>query len=211
MSKNLTIFLDEARIASRVKELGAQIRKDYGDDTPIHLVAVLKGAFIFLADLVRAIPGEVSLDLRTSEPRLSLPAGMFVLGCRAVVLRVTTQVDVAGLRWSCESPPGVAGSPCSGEGLDAQEWEAGNRLVVVGTEDEDALASRLGLPLREPYRGWVRYSPSKLEVRLPRVPASGAFGLHFIVAENTSPEPVESSAWFAVDIPHEQLAATDSA
>ena len=55
-------FLDEGRIRERVNELGARIRQDYGDDTPIHLVAVLKGAFIFLADLVRAIPGEVSLD-----------------------------------------------------------------------------------------------------------------------------------------------------
>ncbi len=55
-------FLDEARIKARVAELGAEIRKDYGADTPIHLVAVLKGSFIFLADLVRSIPGEVSLD-----------------------------------------------------------------------------------------------------------------------------------------------------
>ncbi len=62
MSKSLWVFLDEAQIGARVAELGAQIRKDYGDETPIHLVAVLKGAFIFLADLVRAIPGEVSLD-----------------------------------------------------------------------------------------------------------------------------------------------------
>ena len=55
-------FLDEAQIRARVAEMGGQIRKDYGDDASIHLVAVLKGAFIFLADLVRAIPGEVSLD-----------------------------------------------------------------------------------------------------------------------------------------------------
>lgn len=168
------------------------------------------GPFLFVVACDHP-PGGVSLDLRTFEPRLSLPAGMSVLGCRAVVLRVTSQVDVGGLRWSCESPPGVAGSPCSGEGLDAQEWEAGNRLVVVGTEDEGALATRLGLPLREPYRGWVQYSPSKLEVRLPPVPGLGTFGLHFIVAENTSPEPAESSAWFAVDIPHERLAAADAA
>lgn len=60
--KTPTTFLSEADIRARVSELGRQIRQDYGDDTPIHLVAVLKGAFIFLADLVRAIPGEVSLD-----------------------------------------------------------------------------------------------------------------------------------------------------
>lgn len=56
------VFLDEAKIRARVIEVGAQIRKDYGDDTPIHLIGVLKGSFMFLADLVRAIPGEVSLD-----------------------------------------------------------------------------------------------------------------------------------------------------
>jgi hypoxanthine phosphoribosyltransferase len=56
------VFLDEARIRARVAELGAEIRNDYGADTPIHLVAVLKGSFIFLADLARSIPGEVSLD-----------------------------------------------------------------------------------------------------------------------------------------------------
>ena len=168
------------------------------------------GPFLFVAACDHP-PGEVSLDLRTFEPRLSLPAGMSVLGCRAVVLRVTSQVDVVGLRWSCESPPGVSGSPCSGEGLDAQEWDADSRLVVVGTEDEDALASRFGLPRQEPYRDWVRYSPSKLEVRIPCVPASGTFGLHFIVAENMLPEPVDASAWFAVDIPHEQLSAADAA
>ena len=60
--KQPATFLDEARIRARVTELGAQIRDDYGAEAPIHLVAVLKGAFIFLADLVRSIPGDVSLD-----------------------------------------------------------------------------------------------------------------------------------------------------
>ncbi|TAK15817.1 MAG: hypoxanthine phosphoribosyltransferase [Acidobacteria bacterium] len=56
------VFLNEAKIRARVAEMGAQIRKDSGPDTPVHLIAVLKGAFIFLADLARAIPGPVSLD-----------------------------------------------------------------------------------------------------------------------------------------------------
>lgn len=60
--KQPTTFLDEARIRARVAELGKEIRKDFGEDEPILLVAVLKGAFIFLADLVRSIPGEVALD-----------------------------------------------------------------------------------------------------------------------------------------------------
>src|SRR5947208_1129000 len=54
------ILLSEAQIQKRVAELAADIRKDYPDD--LHLVAVLKGAFIFLSDLVRHMPGHVSLD-----------------------------------------------------------------------------------------------------------------------------------------------------
>jgi hypoxanthine phosphoribosyltransferase len=54
------ILLSSGEIERRVRELAAQIRKDIPDD--LHLVAVLKGAFVFLADLVRSIPGEVSLD-----------------------------------------------------------------------------------------------------------------------------------------------------
>ena len=43
-------------IAARVQELGAEIARDYGDQELV-LVGVLKGSFLFLADLARAIPG----------------------------------------------------------------------------------------------------------------------------------------------------------
>jgi len=54
------ILLTEAQIDARTHELALQIRADFPDD--LHLVAVLKGAFIFLSDLVRHMPGHVSLD-----------------------------------------------------------------------------------------------------------------------------------------------------
>jgi hypoxanthine phosphoribosyltransferase len=54
------VLLSSGQIERRVRELAIQIRNDVPDD--LHLVAVLKGAFVFLADLVRFIPGEVSLD-----------------------------------------------------------------------------------------------------------------------------------------------------
>ena len=41
-------------------ELAAQLHADFPNG--LHLVAVLKGAFIFLADLVRNLKGPVSLD-----------------------------------------------------------------------------------------------------------------------------------------------------
>lgn len=54
-------FIDQAQVAARIAELGRQLRRDHGDE-PIHLIAVLKGAFVFLADLVRQIDGPVTLD-----------------------------------------------------------------------------------------------------------------------------------------------------
>ena len=54
------ILLSEAQIQKRVAEMALEIRNDYPDD--LHVIAVLKGAFIFLSDLARHIPGQVSLD-----------------------------------------------------------------------------------------------------------------------------------------------------
>jgi hypoxanthine phosphoribosyltransferase len=54
------ILLSEAQIQKRVEEMALEIRRDYPDD--LHVIAVLKGAFIFLSDLARYIPGHVSLD-----------------------------------------------------------------------------------------------------------------------------------------------------
>ena len=54
------ILLSEDQIRKRVAELAAEIRRDFPDD--LHVIAVLKGAFVFLSDLIRAMPGHVSLD-----------------------------------------------------------------------------------------------------------------------------------------------------
>jgi len=54
------VLITEQQIQTRVAELALQIRRDFPDG--VHMVAVLKGAFIFLSDLVRQMPGHVSLD-----------------------------------------------------------------------------------------------------------------------------------------------------
>lgn len=46
-------------IARRVAELAVEIRRETGD-AEVFLLCILKGASLFLADLMRAIPGEVS-------------------------------------------------------------------------------------------------------------------------------------------------------
>ncbi len=48
------VFLSEQQIQQRVHEMGEQISADYPHG-PLYLVAILKGAFIFMADLARAI------------------------------------------------------------------------------------------------------------------------------------------------------------
>lgn len=49
------ILLSADRIATRIDELAAQVAADYADCTCLHLIGVLKGAFVFMADLGRAI------------------------------------------------------------------------------------------------------------------------------------------------------------
>ena len=61
MSGTLQTLISAEEIHTRVQALGAQIRADYPDQT-LTLIAVLKGSFIFLADLVRAIPGNVRVE-----------------------------------------------------------------------------------------------------------------------------------------------------
>ena len=58
----MEILIQQAQLERRVSELAAEIRRDFGPDQPVHFVAVLKGAFMFLADLVRAVEGPSSLD-----------------------------------------------------------------------------------------------------------------------------------------------------
>ena len=49
------VLISSAQIQERIVELAAQIDRDYADERPLLLVGVLKGAFIFLADLARAL------------------------------------------------------------------------------------------------------------------------------------------------------------
>jgi hypoxanthine phosphoribosyltransferase len=58
----MEVLIDREALQGRVAALAAELRADHGAETPIHLVAVLKGAFVFLADLMRAIDGPVTCD-----------------------------------------------------------------------------------------------------------------------------------------------------
>lgn len=55
------VLIDARGIAAKVAELGARITADYAGKDPV-LVSILKGALPFLADLMRQIPIQLSLD-----------------------------------------------------------------------------------------------------------------------------------------------------
>src|ERR1700743_3472896 len=54
MDKRIKVQISAAEVAARVRELGQQITADYAGKEVV-LVGVLKGSFIFMADLARAI------------------------------------------------------------------------------------------------------------------------------------------------------------
>jgi len=58
---DLEVLLSEQQIQSRIKELGAEITRDYAGRNPL-LIGVLKGACFFLSDLLRAIDTRLGIE-----------------------------------------------------------------------------------------------------------------------------------------------------
>jgi hypoxanthine phosphoribosyltransferase len=56
------VLIDPPTIAARVAALSLDIQRGTPPGEPIHFVAVLKGGFVFLADLVRAVEAPVTCD-----------------------------------------------------------------------------------------------------------------------------------------------------
>lgn len=60
-TESVVPFIAADALSARIKELAAEIRRDIrGED--LHLIGVLKGAVMFLSDLVRAMDGHVTID-----------------------------------------------------------------------------------------------------------------------------------------------------
>jgi len=58
---NLKVLFSQERIQERIKELGAEITRDYAGRNPL-LIGVLKGACFFLSDLLRSIDTRLSIE-----------------------------------------------------------------------------------------------------------------------------------------------------
>lgn len=63
--KNLSVMISREQIARRVDELGAEITRHYVDKVrgdELVVIGILKGSFVFLADLARAVDLPVVVD-----------------------------------------------------------------------------------------------------------------------------------------------------
>jgi hypoxanthine phosphoribosyltransferase len=60
-SSNLKLLKSAEEIENAIERLAEQINKDFKDSTPL-LIGVLRGTFIFMADLVRKLTIEVEID-----------------------------------------------------------------------------------------------------------------------------------------------------
>jgi len=56
----MDVLIAATDIHERVKQMAHEIQRDHPDG--VHLVCVLKGAFVFLSDLARQLPSTTSLD-----------------------------------------------------------------------------------------------------------------------------------------------------
>jgi len=56
-----TVLIDQDELSARIAALAHEIRADQPEGQ-LHFICVLKGAFLFLSDLIRALPGHVSID-----------------------------------------------------------------------------------------------------------------------------------------------------
>lgn len=85
------VLIDENRLNNRIKELALRITEDYKHQDDLLLICVLKGAFVFLADLSRALKRPHQLDFMGVS---SYGAGTESSGAVRIVLDL--KQDIAG-------------------------------------------------------------------------------------------------------------------
>jgi hypoxanthine phosphoribosyltransferase len=84
---NLEVLITTEKIVERTRELGAEIARDYAELNPL-LIGVLKGAFMFLGDLMRAIDIPLGIEFMAIS---SYGDGMRTSG----EVRILKDLDVA--------------------------------------------------------------------------------------------------------------------
>jgi len=114
------IILSREDIAARVKELGKMLTHDYAGKKLV-VIGILKGAFVFMADLIRAIDLPLEIDFvrlqsygyssRSGEVRFTKDIELSIAGKDVIIVEdiVDTGRTLAYLRevFSCHEPASI--------------------------------------------------------------------------------------------------------
>ncbi|MBU1219488.1 NAD-dependent epimerase/dehydratase family protein [Myxococcota bacterium] len=148
---------------------------------------------------------DCKITVRKIKPEI--PKGMRVEKCLSVLLQCSPSRPLKDVAFSCEWDNfDIVGYGCSGEALDAWEWESNGFLVVIGTEDSDQLNHRLGLKMDNSAENYaVTMKSNKITIAIGSIEEKKTLSLHFVIAWNRLPEPVDCSCWYAVDVRHEKI------
>ena len=67
MKHTIEVMISEEKIKTRVEQLGLQISEHYKNSDNLVMVGLLRGSFVFMADLARAITVNHSVDFMTAS------------------------------------------------------------------------------------------------------------------------------------------------
>lgn len=84
------VLIDEQALSRRIGELAAQIEADYSGSDDLLLICVLKGAYMFLADLSRALRRPHSVDFMGIS---SYGRGITSSGAVQIIMDLKTPLD----------------------------------------------------------------------------------------------------------------------
>jgi hypoxanthine phosphoribosyltransferase len=158
------VLLEASAVHARVAELAREIARDSPGPEPVHLVAVLKGAFVFLADLMRAFEKPVTCDflaivsygehqVSSGEVRLTKDLEDSLAGRDVVIVEdiVDSGLTLAYLQGLLRArSPRSLRTVCL---LDKrQRRRVGVPIDYVGFQIEDRFVVGYGLDLGEQYR-----------------------------------------------------------
>ena len=161
-----------------------------------------------LGDIAIRVVGFDTSDfsIKVMEQDLSLPPGMSITRSIVALIEIEPKLTVLEGRCECiiDQAP-VRGDSCSGENLDAIDWDFNGHRLTIGTEDIDALSRRLPQLKFSEDSYPISYHDDGLSVDLPVIPKSCRFSLHFAIAWSRLTNDDDCSTWFAVDLPHESI------
>ncbi|MBO4364001.1 MAG: hypoxanthine phosphoribosyltransferase [Clostridia bacterium] len=159
------ILISKESLASRVEELGAQITEDYAGKELV-VIGVLRGSFIFLADLVRAIKMPLSLDFiiaksyagteTTGEVRILKDADVKVAGKHVLIVEdiIDSGFTLSKLVPYFENRNAASVKICTALNKPARRQVKDLQVDYIGFEIPDAFVVGYGLDFNDGMRNF---------------------------------------------------------